>query len=224
MSIRKPRFEAVVVSAALSVALSGSSPSAQGLENRLDNERRSAMAEFKIHSIESAPQGSKPIMERLRGQVGFVPNLAATMAESPTMIDPFVTIRTIYAQGTLTGLEREVVALVLAWEYGCAYCVAAHSTFATKQGAAPDALKALRSGDEPSDPRLRALSRYTREMVRGKGKASPEAIQKFPGAGFKKPQLLEVAVGIVTVTLANHVYQLAETPVDAAFQGQAWHR
>ena len=44
------------------------------------------MTEFRIHTLESAPESARPLLEQLKQQLGFVPNLAATMAESPLML------------------------------------------------------------------------------------------------------------------------------------------
>ena len=41
------------------------------------------MTRFTIHTIDSAPSDSRAALEALRQEVGFLPNLAATMAVSP---------------------------------------------------------------------------------------------------------------------------------------------
>ena len=43
------------------------------------------MSDFIIHTIESAPEESRPILEKFRGMLGFVPNLFGVMAEAPAM-------------------------------------------------------------------------------------------------------------------------------------------
>ena len=42
------------------------------------------MSRFTIHTIDSAPADSRAALEALLHEVGFLPNLAATMAASPT--------------------------------------------------------------------------------------------------------------------------------------------
>ena len=41
------------------------------------------MSKFQLHTIESAPEASQGILQQLQQGIGFVPNLAATMADSP---------------------------------------------------------------------------------------------------------------------------------------------
>lgn len=180
------------------------------------------MIKFNIHSIESAPQDAKPILEQLKQQVGFIPNLAATMAESPSLLEAFTTLRMIYGRGSFTPLEREALALAISFENDCTYCMAAHSTFAKMNGVSEDDLKALRSGEAPADPRLRAISTLARGIVRTKGDLSEQEIGAFLAAGFTQAQLLEVLVGISMTAIANYAHNIAKTSIDEAFQSQAW--
>jgi hypothetical protein len=69
------------------------------------------MAEFAIHTLDSAPDGSKQPLVSLQQGLGFIPNLAATMAESPTLIEAFIRLQQSLSRSTLTGVEREVVGL-----------------------------------------------------------------------------------------------------------------
>ncbi len=180
------------------------------------------MTKFNIHTIESAPQGSKPILEELEKQVGFLPNLAATMAESPSLLEAFTTLRAIYGRGSLTPIEREAIALAVSFENNCTYCMAAHSTFAKMNGISDDDLGLLRAGKEPSTPRLQAVSDLARQVVRGKGHLSDEYIRVFLRAGFTQAQLLEVLVGISMAAVANYTHNIAKSPIDAVFQVQSW--
>src|SRR5437879_3567975 len=143
------------------------------------------MTHFPVHSVESAPEGSRPLLEDLKGQVGFVPNLAATMAESPAMLEAFTTLRMIYGRTSLSGIEREVIALTAAFENACTYCAAVHSTFAAMHGAPEEVIDALRAGRTPEgEPRLAALTTYTRRVIRTRGAVTGEEVTAVLNAGF----------------------------------------
>jgi uncharacterized peroxidase-related enzyme len=181
------------------------------------------MTEFPVHTPSTAPAGSRPILEALAAEVGFVPNLAATMAESPALLEAFTTARSIVRRGTFSGPERETIALTVSFENNCSYCMAAHCTFAEMEGAPAVALAALRAGEAPrSEPRLAALSTFVRQMVRQRGFASGEDLRAFFAGGFTRPQVLEVLAVVGMTSLANWTHNLAGTPVDAAFLHQQW--
>jgi hypothetical protein len=60
------------------------------------------MSWFPIHTVDTAPSDSRATLEALRQEVGFLPNLAATMAESLTLIEGFTTLRKILGRSSFT--------------------------------------------------------------------------------------------------------------------------
>jgi alkylhydroperoxidase family enzyme len=102
--------------------------------------------------------------------------------------------------------------------------MAAHSTLARKAGASGELVTALRAGQPPSDARSRALFIFVGHVVRGRGRVSPREVDLLVDAGFTPAQALEALVGVAMTTLANQMFHLALTPLDAPFQAQAWAR
>ena len=181
------------------------------------------MAIYEVHTLETAPEGSRPALERLNEDVGVIPNLAATMAESPTLIDSFVTLRAIYQNGTLTPVEREVISITNAIVNDCKYCVAAHSSFAVKFGIPPSDLESLRTGTAPADDKYKALSDFARKITISRGNVTESDLNKFVEAGYTRAQGLEVIVGVAFSVLANYSNHLTDAPLDEFFRAQSWN-
>ena len=182
------------------------------------------MSNFEIHTIDSAPASSAAALRTLEEGLGFVPNLAAAMAESPALVCGFVDLRKTLAGGQLTGVEREIVALATSIENDCTYCMAAHSTFALMQDADERAVAATRRGEEPDDAKLGALYRFTRELVARRGHLSETDTQALLNAGYSPGALLEVVAQVGFTTLANLTHNISDAPLDRAFEPQAWAR
>ena len=176
---------------------------------------------FPVYTIETAPVGSKPTLERLRQAVGLIPNLAGAMAGSPAMIEGFVTLRGIFQSGTFSPTEREVISLTNAVENGCQYCRAIHSTFALQCGLPEIDVDAIRRGAEPADPKLRALTGFARQVLRQRGQADPSAVTQFLAAGYQPAQALEVVLGLAVSVLANYGNHLVHAPLDDFLRPQA---
>ena len=176
-----------------------------------------------VHTLESAPSESVSALRTLEQGLGFVPNLAATMAESPTLVGGFVDLRKTLAGGELTGVEREIVALAVSLENDCDYCMAAHSTFALMQNAEKDAVAAARAGDPPADPKLGALYQFARSLVRKKGHLAEDETQALLDAGYSSSALFEVVAQVGHTTLANLAHSISKAPVDPAFAPQEWN-
>lgn len=180
------------------------------------------MSNFTVYTLETAPEASRPVLEKLKKNVGAIPNLAAIMAESPTLIDAFVTLRGIWQGSSFSPLEREVVAATNAVANECKYCVAIHSTFALKEGIDKDDLAQIREGRSPNEPRLKALSDFAKKMMTSRGQLSGADLQQFIEAGFTKNQALEVVVGAAVSVLANFTNHLTDAPLDEFLVPQVW--
>ena len=180
------------------------------------------MNAFEVHTVESAPRASIASLQALEQGLGFVPNLAAVMAESPVLVNGFVDLRRTLAAGELSGVEREIVALAVSLENDCDYCMAAHSAFALMQNAEQDAVSAVRRGDEPEDPKLSALYRFARALMARRGHVPHEESQALLDAGYSRAVLFEVVAQVGHTTLANFAHSISGAPLDSAFQPQAW--
>jgi uncharacterized peroxidase-related enzyme len=178
--------------------------------------------EFTVHTLQSAPEASRAALEQVEARMGFIPNLAATIAESPTAIQSLGAMQAALRQSKLSQVEREVVGLTVSWENSGAYAMAAHSTFAQRAGAGEEVLSALRSGDDIPDARLHALQEFTRTLLRERGHVGEESVAALLEAGYSKEQLLEVITQVAYTTLANLVANVAVPTVDGAFEAQAW--
>jgi AhpD family alkylhydroperoxidase len=133
-------------------------------------------------------------------------------------------LRRTLADGELSGVEREVVALAVSLENDCDYCMAAHSTFALMQNADRDAVAAAREDVEPEDPKLGALYRFARSVVGKKGHVSEEEIQALLDAGYSRSALFDVVAQVGHTTIANLAHGITKAPLDDAFKPQAWAR
>lgn len=180
------------------------------------------MSEFKVHTIESAPDGSRPALETAEKSFGFVPNLIGMLAEAPAAAEAYLALGGLFAGTSLSPVEQQVVLLATSFSNRCTYCMAAHRVVAAMQGVEPGAVAALREGRPLEDPRLEALKRFTSQVVESRGWVGDRALESFLGAGFDRRQALEVLVGVAMKTLSNYANHLADTPVDEAFQGQEW--
>jgi alkylhydroperoxidase family enzyme len=182
----------------------------------------SGMDNFTIHTPESAPEASREALDRLRTNVGFIPNLAATIAGSPTALQGFVAMQSSLRGSDLAPAEREIVGLTVSRENASPYSMAAHSTFAERVGLASEELAALRAGERLTDPRLESLHVFTAELLASRGHVSAEQLAELLAADYSPENVLEVVTQVVYTTMANLVANIAATPVDAAFEAHAW--
>jgi AhpD family alkylhydroperoxidase len=180
------------------------------------------MHQYRVHTLESAPDKSRAALEGLKKNVGLIPNLAATMAESPVLLNGFVGAFGNFHGGTFTGGQRQVLLLTNAVTNRCSWAVAFHSTAALKEGVDRDVVQAIREQRTPKDPQLAALSDLTRALIEKRGHLEPREIEAFTSAGFRPDQLLEVIAGLAVSVLANYAGNITQPPLEEPFKAQAW--
>ncbi len=178
--------------------------------------------EPKVHTTETATQESREWMEALKSNIGFVPNLAAVMSESPAWIRAFVNARRAFEDSGFTAGEREAMLLAAAVDAGNAYGVAVHSTVAAGNGVPGDDVDALRRGGEPRAGRLPILVRLIRSAMRD-GRLTSADVEAAREAGLTPRCIMDVTVGATVARMVAWAHHLApETPLDPPFAPQAW--
>ena len=180
------------------------------------------MQRYNLQTIETAPDKSKPALKALEERFGFLPNVMATMANNPVLLNGFVSSFGSFHGGSFDEIEKQVLLLTNAVTIKCPWTVAAHSTFAIEDGIAESEVKAIRDGGLPSDPRYAALSALTKALIETRGNVSDADVDAFLSAGYSKAQILEVITGVGVSTMAATTTNMAGTPIEERFQPQAW--
>ncbi len=177
---------------------------------------------FVVHDEHTAPAESAPTLSEAHGKLGFISSLAGVMAESPELLEGYSAAFNAFMRCSLPSLARHAVIIAASVENRCEYCVAAHSTMATRAGMPAPTLEALRHGAETGDPQVDAVATLTRVLVSTRGRATEEDLDHFYAAGFTRRNVLEVVLGVGTKTISNYTNHLAERPLDAAWHEHAW--
>jgi len=179
------------------------------------------MSTLPVHTAETAPEGSQPVLYRMQKDFGFIPNLTGIFAESPAMAEGYWALADIYEKTTLTATEREVVLMTNNQLNKCHYCSAAHTMAAQMKKIPNDVIEALRNGTPIADPRLEALHVFARRINEARGWVSNEDVQSFLSAGFTKANILDVILGTSLKVMSNYSNHIAQTPLDEPFKPHA---
>lgn len=180
--------------------------------------------EFKIHTIETAPESLKENLATVKkNNGGYIPNLIGLLANSPTALETYQTVGAINRRNSLTATEREVVQITAAVTNGCGFCIAGHTAISIKQIKMPeDVLNALRQGTPiESDAKLDTLAKFTLAVIQSKGKVGQEVLDDLFAAGYTPENALDVVLGVSLATLCNYANNLINTPINPELQPYA---
>jgi len=174
--------------------------------------------EFKLHSKETAPAHSQPLLDKSLKDFGMIPNLHAVMAGSPAVLEAYQTLHSLFQQTSFDAEELTVVWQTINIEHDCHYCIPAHTAIAHMMNVSSEIIDALRNRSGMPTHKLQILHLTTLALVRNRGHLSQEEQRAFVAAGYGQPQILEIILGISQKVLSNYVNHQAQTPVDEPFQ------
>lgn len=180
------------------------------------------MTYFETHTIDTAPEKAKPLLDLAKGKFGFVPNLLGTMAEAPALLEGYLTLAGIFDKSELTATERQIVLMTNNRLNNCTYCMAAHTMIARAEGVPDDVINALRTNTPIADRKLEALREFAAVINETRGWPTDYDVQAFVGAGYSEQAVLEVILGTALKVMSNYTNHVAVTELDRAFAPAAW--
>lgn len=180
------------------------------------------MTNFKIHTPATVADQSSVILESVETNVGFIPNVFASIAESPSALAGIVGLGESFASSSFTSEEQQVIQLAVSTENECGYCVSGHTAFSQSLNLSDAVVSSLRAKEPVPDVRLEALSSIARSLVKKRGRVDRSEIDAFIAAGFTKAQFLEVILGVTVKTFSNYASIAINIPLDTEFEKYAW--
>jgi alkylhydroperoxidase family enzyme len=182
--------------------------------------------QLQVHTVESAPEASRPLLAGLAEDVGMIPNLAATAAESPALLAGFDGLRRAVGSGTLDPVLREVAGLAVGVAVDNAYGVAFHSTVLAGLGVDEADIAGMRAGEGPVDGRGRCGAVYAlaRAVVLERGKVGDAVLERAALAGLTTTDVLEVVAECTFASLVGLIDNLAgRVELDGFLAPRAWN-
>lgn len=160
-----------------------------------------------------AEAGVLATLSAVKAKIGMTPNLFATFAQAPAVLNGYVAFSDALAKGALTARQREIIALAVAQANGCEYCLAAHSLMGKGAGLSPDALRKAREGiaDDAADA---AVARFARRVLDMRGQVADADLAVARSAGLDDGRLLEIIANVAINVLTNYTNNVAQTVVD----------
>lgn len=180
------------------------------------------MSDFTTHTIATAPEASKPFLQKAQDAYGFLPNILGNMSEAPALLEGYTSLAGIFDKTDLSPAERQVILMTNNRLNGCTYCMAAHSVIAQGQDVPDDVIDALRNNTPFEDEKLEALRTFSTVVNETRGYPSDADVKAFLDAGYTKQTILEVVLGTSLKLLSNYTNHIAQTQLDDAFSSQKW--
>jgi uncharacterized peroxidase-related enzyme len=169
----------------------------------------------RIHQInpQSATGKAKELLDAVQSKLGLVPNMTRAMANSPAVLDGYLSLSGALSKGVLSAKSREQIALAVAQTNDCDYCLAAHSAIGKMVGLSDDQILDSRRGTSV-DPKTYAIIQFARLVVDERGHVSDTNIAQVRAAGLDDGAIAEVVANVALNIFTNYFNHVAATEID----------
>ena len=164
-------------------------------------------------TTDQADTATASTLNTVKAKIGMIPNLYATLARSPVALNALLGLNATIATGTLSGTEREIIALATAQANGCQYCVSAHTLLGKNAGLNPEQIIGARRATA-TEGRHAAVAGFARALVEHRGHVPTAALDQFKANGLSDADFLEIIANVAASMLTNFTNNVAGTVID----------
>ncbi len=178
----------------------------------------------RIHPLDpnQAEGKAKTLLDGARESLGMVPNGYATMANSPAVLEAYVSFHKAMGGASLRPVVREQIALTVAGANGCDYCASAHSAIGAQLGIASDELTLNLLGNS-NDPTTQAALDFAKAILQSEGWVSDDALQAVREAEYTEGEIAEIIAAVALNIFSTYFNHIAGTDVDFPYVSSGKH-
>lgn len=151
--------------------------------------------------------------DAIEKQLGVVPNMMRTMAQSPSVLEAYLGFGAALRRGRLSSALGEQIALAVAEVNTCDYCLSAHTALGAGAGLSTEQLAASREGRD-SNPRSAAALTFARAILERRGAVTDQELERVRSAGFSDTEIVEIIAHVAVNIFTNYFNRAAETDID----------
>ena len=171
------------------------------------------MARINLVTVDSANPEQKALYDAIQAQLGMVPNFLKVFANSPAALKAFLGLHSIAGEGSLDPQTRERIALALAQQNNCAFCLSAHTAIGRKTGLDNAEIAANRSGTS-RDEKAAVAVRFARSLVAHMGEVTTDELLDMRNAGYSESDIVEVITHVGMNILTNLLGKAGRVDID----------
>ena len=140
------------------------------------------MKNISIPKRENVSENNQALFDGLEKAVGFVPNMFASFAHSPTALGDYLTLQN--RKTSLSNKEKEIINLIVSQLNGCNYCKSAHTAVGKMVGFTEDETIQIRKANITFNDKYNMLVQFTKAVVENKGYVSEEIKSEYFNTGY----------------------------------------
>jgi len=162
---------------------------------------------------ETATPEQRKLLDAIQSQLGMVPNFLKVFANSPAALRAFLGLHGIANEGSLEPQTRERIALALAQQNACEYCLSAHNAIGKKAGLSGEEITANRGGSS-HDAKAAIAVKLARSLVEHTGEITTAELIEAREAGYSDADIVEIITHVGLNILTNILGKASRLEID----------
>ena len=171
------------------------------------------MSRINLIENDTANNEQKALLEAIQSQLGMVPNFLKVFANSPAALRAFLGLHGIAGEGSLTPPTRERIALALAEQNACEYCLSAHTALGRKAGLNGAEIEANRAGTS-QDAKAAAAVKFAVSLGEHKGDVTNAELTEVRAAGYTEADIVEIITHVGMNLMTNILGKASQLDID----------
>ena len=171
------------------------------------------MSRINLVTTEQANEQQQALFSAIEQQLGIVPNFLKVFANSPTALTAFLGLHSIANEGELEGKTKERIALGLAEQNACQYCVSAHTAIGKSAGLSGDEMLANRAGGS-QDAKAAVAVKFARSLAEHNGDVTTAELLEIRNAGYSDAEIVEIITHVGMNVLTNILGKASRVEID----------
>jgi uncharacterized peroxidase-related enzyme len=163
--------------------------------------------------LQTTHDGVRRSFDAIEKQLGVVPNMMRTMAQSPRVLEGYLALSGALGRGLLPAPLQEQIALAVAEANACNYCLSAHTALGRRAGLSDEQLAASREG-RAADAKANAALQFALAVLSRRGGVSDDELERVRSAGFSDAAIAEIIAHVALNVLTNYFNRAADTAID----------
>ena len=162
---------------------------------------------------QTLPATSQNLLTQVHQAFGATPNMFKAVGNSPAALQAMWSFFGALGGGSIGAKLGEQIAVAVANQNQCEYCLAAHTVLGQKAGATAEQMAAAQLG-RSTDPQTAAALAFALKVVQDRAQITDADVANLHEVGFQDEQVVEILAHVALNLFTNYVNVAFDVPVD----------
>ena len=156
---------------------------------------------------------SKDLLKAMKSALGFDPNMTRVMVNSPAVLEAYMSFSGALGRGQLNAKIREQIALLIAQQNQCDYCLSAHTAIGKVVGLNEQQIIESRKGTGFDSHATAALA-FGKRVLDTRGQITETDLADIRAAGFSDGEIAEIIAHVALNVFTNYFNIATDVDID----------